>query len=446
MAVKHTQDRAGFFFSNGLRVGLFLLLTTLLASLIFALGFFRFSKLADQQRRMPLQEEAGLVRQVIQPVLDEFHAGRMDPVQARQAVLQAMRTLVREDASEDSHLFAHSLDGAELFRSRATQDERGSVHPFQDKQGHSHLQEVVQRLHIQPEGIFISCWLPNPRTGRREESLSFLRALPELGILIGTGNFASEALQSQRQLLTLGLPAGLLVLGLFSLPLFCSIRSQRKRSQWMEEEIQKRLKVEEALRRSEATLKAILDSAPIGIASLKNRHYLEVNEAFARIFQRAPSELRGQSTRMCYASDESFKATGSCFYDPAHPGEAVEIQDGKRADGSLVPLLLYAAPLDMQGATDEYVVIALDITERKRVEEDLTRSRLFADAIMDSIPVLLCVHDTEGKPIRWNRRSELVTGYSAEELYKIRMFDWFQDDEETTGRMAEGLRRLGQEG
>jgi len=311
VTVRRAQDRARLFFSDDRRIGFFLLLATFLAVLVFVLGFRWLHDLNEQQRRAALREKASIARQAIQPIVDRFRGTeRADLGHTRRAAFLALHRLTCGEACGHDHVFMHDLEGTALFSPWASGNVGRQTRLFEDEQGNSHLEDVVRRLRAEPGGVFVSYWLPDPRTGSREKMLSFVQFLPELGVLVGTGVGVGGALRAEQRILALGLPAGLLLLGLFSIPPVLALRSHRKRSLWMKQEIRERLEVEEALRRSEATLKALVDSAPIGIASIKDRRFLDVNETFARIFQRDRKELSGQSTRLCYANDEAFETGG----------------------------------------------------------------------------------------------------------------------------------------
>ena len=439
------KDRTRLFSADDLRIGGLHLLFILLALAVAAFVFLRFHELSDQQRRVSLREKVDLARRVLQPTLDDLRAGRLDPAGARRAALRTMALLTYEDASRSNRVGMHSLDGSPLSGPPGMEGGPGFL-SFEDRQGNALLPGVVQRLRDQPEGFFVSHWADDPRSGRRGEQLSFVQALPDLGAFLDARDFDREVLESQRQLLAMGLSAGLLLLGLFAFPLALSLHHYRERNLRTEREIQERLKAEAALRRSEATLKAILDSVPIGIATLKDRRFIDVNEAYARIFQRDRSEFRGQSTRMCYTSDAAYETAGHILYQAPFMRASEEVHSGQRADGSQVHLLLRVAPLGLEGATDEYVIIALDVTKQKRAEDELRESHRFSEAVMDSIPGVLYVHDLEGRAVRWNSLSERLTGYSAEEMKSRSLLDWSGSDEEGIQRIRATLKKVVREG
>jgi PAS domain S-box-containing protein len=61
-----------------------------------------------------------------------------------------------------------------------------------------------------------------------------------------------------------------------------------------------------------------------------------------------------------------------------------------------------------------------EIEDRRRAEQALREERDFADALVNGLPGLFYLIDADGKPLRWNRNAERVTGYSAEELTQMR--------------------------
>ncbi len=72
---------------------------------------------------------------------------------------------------------------------------------------------------------------------------------------------------------------------------------------------------------------------------------------------------------------------------------------------------------------------AFDITERKLAEEALAQEKVFIKALLESVPGYLYVYDDQGNLIRWNKKHETMTGYSAEELSHMNMSEWFEGDD-----------------
>ncbi|NMB79901.1 MAG: PAS domain S-box protein, partial [Methanomicrobiales archaeon] len=67
---------------------------------------------------------------------------------------------------------------------------------------------------------------------------------------------------------------------------------------------------------------------------------------------------------------------------------------------------------------------ARDVTDRKLTEEALLSEKNLTDAIFNSVPGMIYLYDAEGHLIRWNKKHELMTGYSTEELSHMQLADW----------------------
>jgi PAS domain S-box-containing protein len=76
--------------------------------------------------------------------------------------------------------------------------------------------------------------------------------------------------------------------------------------------------------------------------------------------------------------------------------------------------------------------VAFDISDLKRSEAELQDERNVVSAILDTVGALVVVLDQEGRIIRFNRASELTTGYSLEEVRGKRIWDLFLLPEEVS--------------
>jgi PAS domain S-box-containing protein len=74
--------------------------------------------------------------------------------------------------------------------------------------------------------------------------------------------------------------------------------------------------------------------------------------------------------------------------------------------------------------------VAFDISDLKRSEAELQDERNVVSAILDTVGALVVVLDKHGRIIRFNRASEITTGYSLEEVRGKRIWDLFLPPEE----------------
>jgi PAS domain S-box-containing protein len=76
------------------------------------------------------------------------------------------------------------------------------------------------------------------------------------------------------------------------------------------------------------------------------------------------------------------------------------------------------------------VVINRDVTERRRVEEEVRRAQTFLDSIVEQIPHMVSIKDAEHlRFVRFNRAGEELLGYARDELIGKNDFDLFPETE-----------------
>jgi PAS domain S-box-containing protein len=139
-------------------------------------------------------------------------------------------------------------------------------------------------------------------------------------------------------------------------------------------DITERIKSEQALRRSESTLKAILAASPIGICLVRDRIIRWTNQAIYRILGQTDNSLEGKSTRDLYPSEEAYERIGNKFYNEIKQegiGKIETVWTNYR--GEEIHCFLQGCFLDTSDPDKGIIVAVLDITERKRAE-DLVRS------------------------------------------------------------------------
>lgn len=61
--------------------------------------------------------------------------------------------------------------------------------------------------------------------------------------------------------------------------------------------------------------------------------------------------------------------------------------------------------------------------------EDVKKEQSLIESIFDSIPGYLYVYDENGKLIKWNKKYEIITGYTSEELSHMTLDKWFDQDD-----------------
>ena len=69
------------------------------------------------------------------------------------------------------------------------------------------------------------------------------------------------------------------------------------------------------------------------------------------------------------------------------------------------------------------------VAQSRRSLEELRHEKLFSEKVLDSLPGIFYLYNEQGDIIRWNKNHETLTGYSAEELPKRSMLEWFSGED-----------------
>jgi PAS domain S-box-containing protein len=174
---------------------------------------------------------------------------------------------------------------------------------------------------------------------------------------------------------------------------------------------------EEALRASEARYRALVESSPDGIGIHQDGRIVFVNPAGARLLgAQNPDELVGKPIEDIIHPDYREVVRERIRRSLAEGQPAPPLMEKFiRLDGSTIDVEVTAVPIIWEGRPAMQVVFR-DITERKRMEEELKASEeryrdLFENA-NDGIYIL----DRAGRIVSFNRKAEEITGYTLEEV------------------------------
>ncbi len=77
--------------------------------------------------------------------------------------------------------------------------------------------------------------------------------------------------------------------------------------------------------------------------------------------------------------------------------------------------LIYGVPFQYEGGVSRVLVMGIEITKRKRAEEELRRVKAYLDSVVDCMPSVLIGVDGRGLVTRWNSFAEMQTGLTAKD-------------------------------
>lgn len=141
---------------------------------------------------------------------------------------------------------------------------------------------------------------------------------------------------------------------------------------------------QQQLQLSREFLESIIRSVPTGISVTVDRVFVNVNDRFCEMFGCARDDVIGRSTRMFHPTQQSYDELTASLYGPMRKNgtASAEVRFIKK-DGTPIDVLLNGAPIDPNDWSRGITFSLLDITERKRMTEQLAMrlklERLVAD-------------------------------------------------------------------
>ena len=183
-------------------------------------------------------------------------------------------------------------------------------------------------------------------------------------------------------------------------------------------DITERKKIQRALQESERKLRTLFERVRHGLfLSSKDGKFLDCNQALF--------EMLGYSSKKEFLGIDIMKDLYLHPEDREIIQEKIE-RDGyvkdlevefKKKDGETITVLLTGHPIkNGQGQTVGYEGINLDISERKRIENDLRKANDFLMNLIESSVDGIIVTDMKGNITIFNKGAEHLTGHKAEEV------------------------------
>ncbi len=163
-----------------------------------------------------------------------------------------------------------------------------------------------------------------------------------------------------------------------------------------------------------------------------------VNRQTLKTFEAADKEalIKGLDSTLVPESSETMIRELAALGSGATRFEAemaYQTLKGKQIWGNLV----VSIPAGFEESWSKVLVSIMDITEQKEAQQAILEEKDFSEQIINSIPGIFYVFNTDGRFIRWNENFAQVSEYSAEEILTMHPTVFFTGDEQ--GRVAERI-------
>jgi PAS domain S-box-containing protein len=198
-----------------------------------------------------------------------------------------------------------------------------------------------------------------------------------------------------------------------------------------------RQRAEGALRESEERLRAIMDNSPamIFLKDAEGR-YLQANRTFVDTLRfkdfvdGAKMDLIGKTDEDIFSPEQAvaFRANDQKVLEVGRPMEFEEV--ALHHDGPHTSIVVKFPLFNAHGQCYALCGITTDITERKRTEEEIRRSKTFVTSIVENLPSMIFVKGAKDlKFVRFNKAGEDLLGHSREVLIGKSDYDLFPKEE-----------------
>jgi two-component system, sensor histidine kinase and response regulator len=211
----------------------------------------------------------------------------------------------------------------------------------------------------------------------------------------------------------------------------------RKLNEELEERVRQRTaeltEANEALRKSESTLRSVFSASPVGIHIISmDRKIRWMNDRMTAITGYRLEDIKNGNPRIFYSTEEEFARVGEIVFQRVLRGNMMEIEtQWVRKDGQIRDIHLGVAPIDPDDASAGQVSAVTDITERKEAAKKLLESEeRYRTVIEHSNVGIALVQD--GVHVYVNSKFLEIFGYNIPEevLGKRPMMTVHPDDQE----------------
>ena len=128
----------------------------------------------------------------------------------------------------------------------------------------------------------------------------------------------------------------------------------------------------------------ILDNAMVGIVFLRDRTVTRCNQSFENLLGYEPGELHGSSSRQWYLTEQEWINATQRWHTPFASGQAFEGEVLlRKKDGSAIHCEVRAKAIDATNPDQGSIWICMDITARKKAENELLQARANLEILVE---------------------------------------------------------------
>lgn len=377
--------------------------------------------------------------------------------QKRELIIDFVRSKNFSD-NEDEYFFVLKSDGSVLL-SLLVQDKRQNAEnaiTLKDKEGKEYVKEIVAKATT--GGGYVKYKLPKIGSPTTTDKLSYVKAYPKYGIIVGSGVYMDDLknsikLQRDRLFNQTVTHAAMILMSLLAFFVFLVYKIFESTKRKIENELnttKELLKKEEDLKIFKQAIESTRNGVIITSSKAEDTKAIYVNKMFTEITGYAKSDILGQNCRILN-EDINDRQTKQLIKEAIESSKSVKVTiQNKKKDGTLFYNDLFISPIFMDEDNDAkyFVGVQNDVTESVYLKEELEKrvleieklknsaelklKKLF-DASSEAIFFIKAEHNFEKmRFLDANEEACRLTGYTKSELLSMhprRLYSTAKDKE-----------------
>ena len=205
-------------------------------------------------------------------------------------------------------------------------------------------------------------------------------------------------------------------------------------------EIKTREKTEEDLKTSKTFLDSVFNAIQDGISVLdKDLTILRVNKTICDWYPQLPESIGEKCYRIYHGNSKPCKICPAVRALKSGKMEMAEVPYVKDGDVMGTQELFSFPMLDGNGKVTGIVEYVRDISERKAIEEQIRMEKNFSESLINSLPGIMYLLDPSKRMLRWNKNTEIVSGYSTEQIRRLNPLDFIVGEDKV--RVEKSIER-----
>ena len=212
-------------------------------------------------------------------------------------------------------------------------------------------------------------------------------------------------------------------------------------------DITKRKKAEKKLKKARKMFASLFNSSPEAtLYHDKEGRIININPRFTELFGYTPKEIIGRKIDKGMIYPAGKIEEGNILTQKAFNGFSDYETIRKKKDGTLISVIISAAPVIIDQKVQGTIALYKDITESKKAEEALRESQQEFATLFEGSPQAAIYHDEKGVILNINSRFTELFGYTLKEVKGKSIGQGMIFPQDKTREESERLTKIALEG